>query len=90
MKTLPADAKVFNQTPVFDQDSIPDGLLKDHQLKSNTWGKINVIKGKLILEFLESGEIEVLNKDKPGIIPPSVFHQVRANENVAFFVEFLK
>lgn len=90
MLSLPSTVKAIRQTPIFDEDNIPDGLLHEHQLKANTWGKINVIEGKLILEFLDSGEIEVLSKENPGIIPPTVFHQVKANEKVKFFVEFWK
>ncbi len=89
MKTLPDNVKPYQQTAVFDQDSIPAGLLRDHQLKVGTWGKIHVIEGKLILEFIgDDGEIVVLTNGKPGIIPPQQLHQVSAAEAVKFFVEF--
>ncbi|MDH5231291.1 MAG: DUF1971 domain-containing protein [Gammaproteobacteria bacterium] len=90
MFSLPEDVHAFRTTDTFDQDSIPAGLLKEHQLKENTWGKIHIIEGKLILEFLDNGNLQVLSKDKPGIIPPQVFHQVRAVEGVRFYVEFWK
>ncbi|MDH5546427.1 MAG: DUF1971 domain-containing protein [Gammaproteobacteria bacterium] len=90
MNTLPIDVTAFRKTDVFDRNSIPAGLLKDHNLKSGVWGVINILKGKLVLEFLDDGKIEVLSADRPGVVPPSRMHQIRALEDVNFYVEFWK
>ena len=90
MYQLPNNVKHHKATPIFDQATIPAGLLSEHQLAAETWGKIHVLEGKLVLEFLQSGEIEVLNKDRPGIVPPELVHQVKGLEDVKFYVEFLR
>lgn len=90
MLNLPDNVKAVKQTKAFDQNNIPAGLLNEHQLNTDTWGKIHILDGKLILQFLDSGDFEVLSKDRPGIVPPNVVHKVNALEDVTFYVEFWK
>ena len=91
MKTLPANVKPYQRTNIFTRETIPAGLLRDHQLKTGTWGKIQVSKGTLMLTILgEQTETVELNKNQPGIIPPQVLHQVEAKNDVEFFVEFYR
>jgi tellurite resistance-related uncharacterized protein len=90
MQSLPDNIKPYQQTDVFDQDSIPAGLLRDHQLKAGSWGKIHVVDGKLLLKFADDSNVYELTSENPGIIPPQVLHQVEAPGKVKFFVEFYK
>ena len=71
------------------QDTIPNGLKKDHNTKVGVWGVINVINGKLIyrLSKPEPKTIELL-AGLPGYIPPTMLHSVEAIGDVTFFVEF--
>lgn len=91
MKVLPEDVSTYKKTPIFDQDSIPKGLLKDHSTKPNVWGKISVLEGKL-LYTIKSNPVEevLLSESYHGVVEPEVIHFVTPQDKVKFFVEFLK
>ena len=91
MKSLPENVKTYKQTPLFSENTVPKGLLKSHSTKEGSWGKIIVSKGKLLYRILEP-EIEeiILTPDLPGIVEPTVKHEVQPLGEVSFHVEFLK
>ena len=76
MKDLPISVVFYKRTKVFDQDTVPAALLKEHQTKENTWGRIVVLTGKLLYIIPSTEEILELNniliKDNVvGILPES-------------------
>ncbi len=91
MRELPEDVEVYKKTPIFNQLTVPAGLLKTHTTKAGTWGRIRVNKGKLlyIIESSPQQEIE-LNVSKYGVVEPQVPHYIKPLGEVEFFVEFLK
>jgi tellurite resistance-related uncharacterized protein len=91
VRTLPESAAVYRTTAVFDESSVPAGLLGAHTTRTGVWGRIVVEQGRLLLRFLEP-EIEevLLDAEHPGIIPPEVRHQVQPLGAVRFRVEFLR
>lgn len=91
MKELPADVSSYKRTPEFDETSVPDGLLKAHQTKVGTWGKIVILSGALRYTILEP-EVEeiVLSPDRHGVVEPTVLHEVAPIGNVTFYVEFYR
>ncbi len=90
METLPAHVKPYKRTPVFTQDTLPNGLKKDHQTKPGTWGVIHVLEGTLAYT-IGADEVHILTPDTPkGIVAPEQPHHVRALGDVTFFVEFNK
>ena len=73
MKEIPASATAYKKTPEFTEETVPVGLLKAHQTKEGTWGKINVTEGRLRYRILEPEFEElVLSPDggPPGGRPP--------------------
>jgi tellurite resistance-related uncharacterized protein len=64
MKKIPASAKPYKKTPEFTEETIPAGLLKAHQTKAGTWGKIHVSKGQLRYRILEPKFEELLLSEK--------------------------
>jgi tellurite resistance-related uncharacterized protein len=91
MKDLPADLSPSGKTPVFTQDSVPAGLLKDHRLAPGYWGKIVVLQGSLEYVIQSSPEERIeLNPSRFGVVEPEVFHFVRPLGPVQFYVEFLE
>ena len=92
MKSLPENVKAYKQTPVFDQDSIPAGLLNQHLTKAGVWGKIIVCSGELLYSIGEPGEAHyeqiALGPDRFGVVEPEVLHHVAAVGEVSFYVEF--
>ena len=91
MRDFPQDVNAYKKTPIFNQDSIPAGLLKSHSTKVGTWGKIIVLEGCLIYRILEPMVEEVLlMPDKHGVVEPCVKHEVAPQGAVRFYVEFYK
>ncbi len=89
MKHLPHNVTSYSQTPEFDESSIPDGLLKNHQTKEGVWGKIVILEGQLQYT-INKPEIEVviLDESNYGVVEPTVFHEVKPLGKVKFYVEF--
>ena len=76
-------------TPRFDENSIPRGLQKDHSTKAGVWGLIHVVSGQLRYVCQTPVEREMLlDADSKGIIPPGLLHDVEAQGDVCFYVEF--
>lgn len=89
MKSLPAHVKLYKTTPVFTNDTIPIGLLNNHNTKKDVWGIINVEKGKL--EYvIESTEKHILTHEKQGVIEPKILHHINLVGEVSFYIEFYK
>jgi tellurite resistance-related uncharacterized protein len=89
MKDLPGNVTSYNRTPEFTRATIPKGLLRRHQTKAGTWGKIVVLEGQLRYRILEP-ELEEINlwPDKFGVVEPTVRHEVEPIGHVRFYVEF--
>ena len=88
MKGLPENLSKISKTPEFDEDSIPNGLLKAHQTKAGVWAKIVVIKGKLQYTINEQEEVVTLDTEKFGVVEPTILHEVKPLGSVKFYVEF--
>ena len=39
--------KPYKSTPVFDENTLPAGLRKEHRTKAGVWGVIRVLEGRL-------------------------------------------
>ncbi len=91
MRSIPDHCQPYKKTPVFTQDTIPAGLLKAHQTKAGTWGKIVIMEGKLAYRVLQApAENHVLNPRQPGVVEPEVLHEVQPEGEVKFYVEFYR
>lgn len=91
MKNLPENVNSYKKTATFNQETVPAGLLKAHTTKAGTWGKINIISGKLLYMIeTEPQESIELSPSKYGVVEPEVPHHVQPLGEVEFFVEFYK
>jgi tellurite resistance-related uncharacterized protein len=91
MKQVPNTVVPYKRTPSFTQDSIPAGLLKAHQTKPGTWGKIVVMRGVLLYRILQPDSEEIhLSPTQHGVVEPTVLHEVQATGEVQFYVEFYR
>lgn len=91
MKTLPDHVAPYKKTPVFDQHSIPAGLLANHNTKAGTWGKIVVLEGALRYTIVEPApEQHLLTPGHDGVVEPQMLHHVTAQGEVRFYVEFYR
>ena len=91
MKDLPPGLEAYRRTPTFDQDSVPAGLRRAHHTKAGVWGRIVVEEGALLYRILEPEvEEQVLRPGEPGVVEPTIRHEVAPQGPVRFYVEFLR
>ena len=85
---LPSGLKPGRRTPSFTDETVPDGLARDHTTKAGTWGVIHVEEGRLrYCVPSRAYETEIAAGEK-AVIEPEVPHHVAPVGAVTFFVEF--
>ena len=88
---LPKDVEPTRATPIFEADSIPAGLRREHISKAGVWARIVVIEGVLRYTVGAPAEREfLLDRTTPGIVCPGVPHRVEPVGKVRFLLEFLR
>lgn len=85
---LPENVKPYRQSPVFDRDTLPEALKRDHSTKAGVWAVIHVLEGSLRYRIADQTVEEILTPQNPGLVKPQQVHAVRANAPVRFMVEF--
>lgn len=90
MKSLPDNVVAYKKTPEFDESSVPNGLLNNHQTKEGVWGKIVLLEGRLLYTINEPKEEIYLDANNSGVVEPTVYHQVKPLGKVRFYVEFYR
>ena len=65
MKDLPETVKPYKKTKIFNEDSIPAGILGEHRTMKGVWGKINIIEGEL--DYIAMRKIAVQRSAKTGM-----------------------
>ena len=86
---LPPGLERVRSTPVFTEDTIPPGLLRQHRTPPGTWGLIRVLQGRLLYRVLDPPGERVLDPTRaPGVVAPGVPHEVSPLGPVRFLVEF--
>jgi tellurite resistance-related uncharacterized protein len=88
MAGLPSGLEPYRRTPVFDQDTLPAGLKREHRTKAGVWGLIHVVEGRMLYRILAPREEHVMSPGTPGIVMPEQPHEVKPLGEVRFFVEF--
>jgi tellurite resistance-related uncharacterized protein len=90
---IPPELVLYKQTPEFTELTVPAGLLRAHSTKEGVWGRIQVTEGELIYRIVDPrrNEREIsLRADHPGVIEPTILHQVQPRGATRFFVEFFR
>jgi tellurite resistance-related uncharacterized protein len=85
---LPPGLAPYRRTPVFDQDSLPAGLRREHSTKAGVWALIHVLEGRLRYRILDPATETVLAPGTPGVVVPQQLHEVEPLGAVRFYVEF--
>jgi len=89
MKKLPNNVIQYKSTPMFTEESVPKGLLNNHNTKSGVWGLIKVEEGEL--EYvIENKEVHILTENNIGVVEPEILHHIKPLGKVLFRVEFYK
>ncbi len=78
----------YKSTPVFDENTLPAALRKEHRTKAGVWGIIRVLEGRLRYLVLDPLSETVLDPDHPGYVLPNRPHQVEPLGKMRMQVEF--
>ena len=91
---MPEKLIAYKRMPLWTKDTMPEAVQRKHNTKVGTWGKINVLKGKLkFVELTEDGEevashVFEAGADNP-MAQPQAWHRVEAlTDDVEWFLEF--
>jgi tellurite resistance-related uncharacterized protein len=90
---LPPGLVAYRRTPVFSQDTIPDGLRREHRTKPGVWGLISVLEGRLRFRALPAhpnSPPRLLSAGERVVVAPEEPHEVEPDGPVRFFVEFYR
>lgn len=89
---LPAGVRFYRRTDVFTETSVPKGLLKSHSTKAGVWGLIRVLEGRLGYRVTDpsrpASQVELTPETPPGLVEPTILHEVAPIGPVRFYVEF--
>lgn len=80
--------KPYRSTPVFDQDSLPGALRREHRTKAGTWGAIHLLAGEARLHFTDPPSTRHLSRDQPGVVAPEQPHWVEVIGPMRLRVDF--
>ncbi len=91
MPRLPPNVQMYKETAVFDGASVPKGLLASHTLRSDAWGQILVIEGKVDYVIETHPPLAfVLRPGVNGTVAPEQPHHVSLQPGARFKVQFLR
>ena len=80
-------ATPYKTTSVFDAETLPPALRREHSTKAGVWGVIRVLEGRLRLAFGDGRDI-VLDPQTPGLIQPQQVHFIEPLGPIRMQVEF--
>jgi tellurite resistance-related uncharacterized protein len=86
---LPAGLRLARTTDVFDNDTVPAGLLRAHRVADDVWGRLVVHAGVVTFFFEDQPEDPILaGPDESIVIPPGRPHHIELGRSTRFAVEF--
>lgn len=80
--------KPYKSTPVFDENTLPAGLRREHRTKAGVWGVIRVLEGRLRYRILNPLSETILDCDRPGLVQPEQPHLVEPLGAMQMQVDF--
>lgn len=86
----PSTLVAYHRSVVFTEDTIPEGLRTDHELKPGVWALVRVLEGELVFLDLDEAREGRLTPAVPGFIEPGMRHRVEPRGSVKFYVEFYR
>ena len=74
--TTEARLRPYRCSPVFDERSMPQALLREHRTKAGVWGLVRVLEGSVMLHVVEPESVRVLDAEHPAVVLPEQEHFV--------------
>lgn len=78
----------YKSTPVFDENTLPAGLRREHRTRPGVWGVIRVLDGRVRYRVLDPVSEAILDPDHPGMVLPDQPHFVAPLGAIRMQVEF--
>ncbi|MEX2375555.1 MAG: DUF1971 domain-containing protein [Dehalococcoidia bacterium] len=78
----------YRHTPVFDENTLPAGLRREHRTRPGVWAVIRVLDGRLRYEIFEPASEVILEPSHPGLVLPDQPHLVEPLGPMRMQVEF--
>ena len=78
----------YKRTSVFDENTVPAALRREHRLKPGVWGVIRVFEGRLRYQVLKPASEVILEAGHPGLVRPDEPHLVEPLGSMRMQVEF--
>jgi tellurite resistance-related uncharacterized protein len=78
----------YRSTPIFDEQTLPAALRREHRTKAGVWGIVRVLEGELRLSFVDPPRALLLSPGTPGLLLPEEPHFVEPVGRVRMQVEF--
>lgn len=88
VRALPDDVTLVRATDVFNEDTVPAGLLREHRVADGVWGRLVVDAGCLGFRFEDEDRTRHVSAGGSIVIPPQRLHHVDVDGPVQFRVEF--
>ena len=94
VKLMPEGLQSYFKSDIFTEATVPTGLRRAHKTKPQVWALIHVIEGSLLYRITDerlAGSETMLSPDlPPGLIEPTILHEVEAQQPVKFYIEFFR
>jgi tellurite resistance-related uncharacterized protein len=78
----------YRSTAIFDEETLPAALRREHRTKAGVWGIVRVLEGELRLSFVDPPRALLLSPGTPGLLLPEEPHFVEPVGKVRMQVEF--
>lgn len=78
----------YKSTPVFDENTLPAGLRREHRTKVGVWGVIRVLEGRLRYRVLDPVSETILDSKHSGLVLPDQPHSVEPLGAMRMQVDF--
>ena len=93
-QALPAGVEAYRRTDIFTEATLPAALRRAHSTKADAWGLIHVIEGELRYRILDerraAREYRLAAGGAPGVVEPTIEHEVEPIGEVRMQVEFFR
>lgn len=88
---IPEGFVLARTTDVFDNATVPAGLLKAHRVADSVWGRLVVRSGSVRFVFEDEPDAAaVVKAGETLVIPPARLHRVELDGSATFAVEFYR
>ena len=88
-RVWPEGLERYSETKLFDNTSVPRGLLAEHNTRRGVWGRLELASGALALCFAAPLDARVeLDGPAWAAIPPTLLHHLELDTEVRFCVSF--